>query len=78
MIYKKHTIRISKNKQFPTPNVTSDAEFTIKKTAELRNNKSKIAAIANESLITKEFKKHYQCHKDYTRIVSTNNTELGI
>ena len=63
-----------KKKQIPTPIVTSNAELTMKKTAELRNDKSKIAAIANESLITKEFKKHYQCYRDYTCLVSMNNT----
>ena len=47
----------------------------MKKAAELRNYESMIAAIANESLIAKEFKKHYQCYRDYTRIVPTNNSE---
>ena len=74
MICRKHTIRVSKKKQIPTPIVTSNAKLTMKKTAELRNDESKTAAIANESLIAKEFKKHYQCYRDYTRIVSTNNT----
>ena len=38
-----------------------------------------IAAIANESLIAKEFKRHYQRYIDYTRIVSTNNnSESGL
>ena len=45
----------------------------MKKTVEIKNNESMIGAIANESLIAKEFKKHHQCYKDYTRIVSTNN-----
>ena len=47
-------------------------ELSMKKTAEVKNNESMIGAIANESLIAKEFKKH-QCYRDYTRIVSTNN-----
>ena len=59
-------------KQIPTPILTSFAELTMKKAAELRNDESMIAGIANDSLIAKEFKKH-QCYRDYTRTVSTNS-----
>ena len=44
----------------------------MKKAAEIKNDESMIAAIANESLTAKEFKRH-QCYIDYTLIVSTNN-----
>ena len=44
----------------------------MKKAAEIKNDESMIAAIANESLTAKEFKRH-QCYIDYTLIVPTNN-----
>ena len=51
----------------------SNAKLTLKKAAEFRNDESMIAATAYKSLIAKEIKKHYQCYRYFTWIVSTNN-----
>ena len=69
----KNTIKVSGKKQFPTSILTVNAETTMKKAAELRNDTNMIAAIANESLVAKEFKKHNRCYRDYTRVVSQDS-----
>ena len=67
-ICKKDVIKIKGVKQYTTPIVTKIAEATMKKAAELHQDDDMLRRIQAEDLIAREFRKHENCYREYTRI----------
>ena len=70
MFCKQIELRYKGNRQQPTNIITDTSELTLRKAVALHNDKVMADAIQDVDLKVKDFKKHKQCYKAYTAIVS--------
>ena len=71
-IYKKRQRKVGPKYQYPKPIRTTDAEKNLKEAAKLRKDETFLLEIHEVDLISKEFKNHEKCYRDYTRILYPN------
>ena len=69
MICKKKKIKVNGKEQHPKNIVTFEAEKTLKKAAQLKHDEEMVLAVNSVDMIAKEFKKHDNCYRDYTRVI---------